>query len=199
MTTLLLGGTAVLIFLFSGLKGDGGFFDTLRTVSPPYFISQALTLLGGGLLAVFTLLWLSRRSLFIWLAFGLGWGTVGLATWSGKHVLCPTHLRPAASLPSESLPTGYPLHRGPGMPSGHSAEATLAALALAAAYPRRRLFHIFLALLALLIAFSRVWLAQHFPSQVGAGIFLGLLAFHCWDGLLFAYRWRRQNRKDVTL
>lgn len=199
LISLMLAGASLLLLLFSLLCGDTRFFLELKELKPPHVLSHSLTLLGGGLLAVFTLLWLSRCSLFTWLAFALGWATVGLVTWSGKHLLCPSHLRPAAVLQIDSKPAEYPLRRGPGMPSGHSAEAALAALALAAAYPRRRFLQVSLALLVLLIALSRVWLAQHFPSQVGAGLLVGLFAFHLWDGLFFAYRWRRQNRWDVTL
>jgi membrane-associated phospholipid phosphatase len=195
----MLAGASLLLLILSLLWGDIRLFFELRELKPPYTLSHSLTLLGGGLLAVFTLLWLSRRSLFTWLAFASGWITVGLVTWSGKHLLCPSHLRPAAVLQIDPMPADYPLRYGPGMPSGHSAEAALAALALAAAYPRRRFLQLSLALLVLLIALSRIWMAQHFPSQVGAGLLVGLFAFHLWDGLLFAYRWKRQNRWDVTL
>lgn len=197
-TLIITAGAAGLLTL-SVLFGDDLAFRHLYSKAPPRLVSEGLTLLGGGVLGVFSLLWLSRRLLFIWLAFVAGWLSTGLITWSGKKLLCPACLRPAAHFPAQSLPADYPLRHGAGMPSGHSAEAALAVLALAAAYPRLRLLQVSLAVLAVSVALSRVWLAQHYPSQAGAGLLVGLFSFLFWDFLLFAYRRQLQNRRDVEL
>lgn len=58
-------------------------------------------------------------------------------------------------------------------PSGHSATAFSVAIVIATLYPRWR-FAAFFA--AALIAFSRIFLAQHYISDVIAGSFLGILS-----------------------
>ncbi len=58
-------------------------------------------------------------------------------------------------------------------PSGHSATAFSVAIVLATLYPRWR-FAAFFA--AALIAFSRIFLAQHYISDVIAGSFLGIVS-----------------------
>jgi len=56
-------------------------------------------------------------------------------------------------------------------PSGHSATALSVAMLLATLYPRWRVVSIFT---GFLVAFSRIFLAQHFISDVIAGSFLGI-------------------------
>lgn len=184
--------------------GDKYVFDWLRPVgmlhNPLGLLGlQSLTFLGGGVAATLTLVLLSRHSLFIWLAFALGWITVGSCTALGKHIFFINHLRPGAVISELHLPPGFVPHKGPGMPSGHSAEITLTALALITALGRRKIFEFGGVILALAVALSRVALGQHFPSQVGAGILLGCLVFHFWNFLFFLYQRHRQNRFDISL
>lgn len=161
--------------------------------------AELLTLLGGGVVAGGLLIWLTRRWIFLWLALALGWLTVGALTWCGKHLICPQCLRPSAFLAEEELPEKYPVRRGPGMPSGHSAEIALAALVFASALRDKRWSGMAAAGLAILVGLSRIWLAQHFPSQVAAGWLTGVFSFLFWDFLLFLWRYRRQCRFDVRL
>jgi membrane-associated phospholipid phosphatase len=58
-------------------------------------------------------------------------------------------------------------------PSGHSATALSAAIALATLYPRWRFILIFA---GIMIAFSRLVLARHYISDVIAGSFLGIVS-----------------------
>jgi membrane-associated phospholipid phosphatase len=58
-------------------------------------------------------------------------------------------------------------------PSGHSATAFSVAMLLSILYPRWRYAAFFS---ALLIAFSRIFLSQHYISDVVAGSFLGILS-----------------------
>lgn len=71
-------------------------------------------------------------------------------------------------------------------PSGH---AVFAGLLLASLWPvLPRLGRLAAALLALGVAVSRVWLGAHFPSDVGAGLLIGIVV-GAWTGWV-VHRWR---------
>ncbi len=65
-------------------------------------------------------------------------------------------------------------------PSGHSATAMSVAMLLATLYPRWKFVSLFT---GFMIAFSRIFLAQHYISDVIAGSFLGISA----TALLYTY------------
>jgi membrane-associated phospholipid phosphatase len=69
---------------------------------------------------------------------------------------------------------GYPLYEFHSFPSGHSTNAFTLAVVLAFILPNRRL-HWIIILVAVLTAFSRVYLAQHFFQDVFAGAVLGVV------------------------
>jgi membrane-associated phospholipid phosphatase len=58
----------------------------------------------------------------------------------------------------------------PSFPSGHSATAVVGAVSLARLWPHARWA---LGLLGALIAFSRIYVGVHFPTDVAAGVLLG--------------------------
>jgi membrane-associated phospholipid phosphatase len=63
-----------------------------------------------------------------------------------------------------------PRPRTPSFPSGHSAAALVGAVSLARVWPHARWA---LAALAALIAYSRIYVGVHFPTDVLAGLLLG--------------------------
>ncbi len=69
---------------------------------------------------------------------------------------------------------GYPLYEINSFPSGHSTNAFTLAVVLAFILPNRK-FHWIIIPLAILTAFSRVYLAQHFFQDVFAGAVLGVI------------------------
>ena len=95
--------------------------------------------------------------------------------------------------PPVGHPEIHPLVAVPGdgsMPSGHAAGAFAAAVAVGLVHPRLRWP---LVVLAGLIAFSRVWLGVHYPTDVLAGAALGTavavgvwLAARLLDGIISA-------------
>jgi membrane-associated phospholipid phosphatase len=64
-------------------------------------------------------------------------------------------------------------HAWTSFPSGHSATALSVAIVVATLYPRWRFAAFFV---SILIAFSRIFLAQHYISDVIAGSFLGIVS-----------------------
>jgi undecaprenyl-diphosphatase len=61
-----------------------------------------------------------------------------------------------------------------GMPSNHALNFYTASLFVILTRPTWKIWHVFLLLAALLTSLSRVYLDKHYPSQVIAGIFLGI-------------------------
>lgn len=95
-----------------------------------------------------------------------------------KRVVFPDELRPIAYL-SDSFPIhlveGVNIKRLHSFPSGHSTSAFTIALILAHMINKRS-WSVILPILAMLAAYSRVYLAQHFLTDVLAGMCLGIIS-----------------------
>jgi membrane-associated phospholipid phosphatase len=95
-----------------------------------------------------------------------------------KRVIYPDELRPIAHL-AENFPVhvieGLKLNRVYSFPSGHTSTAFTMALILAYML-NKKIFSIILPVLALLVGYSRVYLAQHFPTDVLAGMGIGIVS-----------------------
>jgi membrane-associated phospholipid phosphatase len=95
-----------------------------------------------------------------------------------KRVVYPDELRPISYL-SETFPVhiidGIVMRKAHSFPSGHT--TTAFAMALIMAYIiNRRFWSVLLPSLALLAGYSRVYLAQHFPTDIFAGMCIGIVS-----------------------
>ena len=95
-----------------------------------------------------------------------------------KRVVYPDELRPISFL-SENFPVhvveGVRMRKVHSFPSGHA--TTAFAMALIMAYIiNNRIWSVVLPLFALLAAYSRVYLAQHFPTDIFAGMCIGIVS-----------------------
>ena len=95
-----------------------------------------------------------------------------------KRVVYPDELRPISYL-SETFPVhiidGVTMRKSHSFPSGHT--TTAFAMALIMAYIiNRRFWSVLLPVLALLAGYSRVYLAQHFPTDIFAGMCIGIVS-----------------------
>lgn len=94
-----------------------------------------------------------------------------------KRVVFPDALRPisleAQQIVLHKIP-GLHINRVNSFPSGHTATAFSTALVLASVIKKRRWVWL-LPLLPLLVAYSRVYLAQHFVTDVLGGMFIGIV------------------------
>lgn len=115
-----------------------------------------------------------------------------------KRVVYPDELRPISYL-SETFPVhivdGVTMRTSHSFPSGHT--TTAFAIALIMAYIiNRKFWSVLLPLLALLAGYSRVYLAQHFPTDIFAGMCIGI--FSAMMSLLIYRRFIRYlNKKAV--
>lgn len=85
-----------------------------------------------------------------------------------KHLI--QRIRPSAYIPANDLLIAKPLSYS--FPSGHSASSFAGALVLSNYFRKWKLLFF---CLAFLIAFSRLYLYVHYPTDVIAGIILGLI------------------------
>lgn len=95
-----------------------------------------------------------------------------------KRVVYPEELRPISYL-SESFPVhqiaGVEMRRLHSFPSGHTTTAFTMALIMSHMI-NKKAWSIILPLLALTAAYSRVYLAQHFPTDLLAGMCIGIIS-----------------------
>lgn len=108
------------------------------------------------------------------------------------------HPRPAAVSGGEPWfhrIAGEELHYANSFPSGHTAGAFAFFLFLAFLLPKRRAaWSILFIFLALLVAYSRIYLGQHFFSDVYAGSIEGMLICLC---MLYFRRFRQKKRASI--
>lgn len=120
--------------------------------------------------------YLYRRKYFIAVVAGVVISTI-IAQFL-KRVVYPDELRPIGYL-SETFPVhrigGVELKRIHSFPSGHTTTAFTMALIMAHMF-NSKAWSIILPLFAALAAYSRVYLGQHFPTDVLAGMCIGVLS-----------------------
>ncbi len=141
-----------------------------------YFF-QYFTYLGDGLL---WLIWLAgifvtkRRQLLPVIVSSFILTT--LFTQFFKYIILPDEARPLKAITDVAqmhFVEGVELHSINSFPSGHTATAFTFVLLIALTVKREDI--LFLAIIvAMLVGYSRVYLAQHFPLDVGAGIFIAV-------------------------
>jgi membrane-associated phospholipid phosphatase len=117
-----------------------------------------------------------RRKYFIAVVAGAVISTI-LAQFL-KRIVYPEELRPISYL-SETFPVhqvaGVELRKIHSFPSGHTTTAFTMAL-LMAHMINKKFWSVVLPLLAFLAGYSRVYLAQHFPNDVLAGMCIGIVS-----------------------
>jgi membrane-associated phospholipid phosphatase len=144
-------------------------------------------------LLVLTLLFARRRPEIFW-AMVLATVMAVLYARSLKHVV--DALRPPAVLPGDMLHVIGPVLRSHSFPSGHTTSVFVFAGVLFA-FARRGSTRAALLGLAILVGLSRVALGVHWPQDVLAGAFGGLLAASL--GTWLSLYWRAGLRPGVHL
>jgi membrane-associated phospholipid phosphatase len=176
LATIIAIGTGVFILVL----GKNGSFQFINSnhhpVADQFF--KYFTHYGDGMMWVPLGLYcfFYRRKYFIAVIAGVVIST--LIAQVLKRVVFPDELRPISYL-SETFPVhiidGVTMRKAHSFPSGHT--TTAFAMALIMAYIiNRRSWSILLPLLAMLAGYSRVYLAQHFPTDLFGGMCIGIVS-----------------------
>lgn len=161
------------------------------------FFANVTNLANGWTPALLSLilLWRSWRA---FLLMGLATAMSGILVQVLKHLVFAGVKRPflyVDQMPGLHMVPGVELHHWLSFPSGHATSAFSMCLALAV-LANARWSSILLALGAALLAFSRVYLSQHFTEDVLAGAVLGIVTGIGCYYLLYRGRWGQDPRLD---
>ncbi len=149
-------------------------------------IFRYATHLGDGLVAVLlALVLLFTHGMRSFLMMGASWGFSSIITQLLKRLVFPDVHRPARHrdvLGDMHWLPDLDLNHHFSFPSGHSTTAFAMCLALAVIIARPA-WGVFLAVIAGMLAFSRVYLSQHFTEDIVAGAAIGTMT------TVLVYRW----------
>ncbi len=162
------------------------FFNQL--FSPIPLLWKWITYLGEGwligMLAVIIMFWKGWR---VGLFIGLGPSIAGLVGQFFKRVIFPHSDRPKLFFEklhqTIQLPHDVEVHLHHSFPSGHTIGAFAFFYLLSSLTPSKT-GHFICLILATLVGFSRIFLAQHFPVDVVVGSLIGILVAEIWTRLI---------------
>ncbi len=158
------------------------------------FIFKHLTHLGDGLFAaVICLIVLLFYRKYFWSSIVCIY-VPAIVTQILKRLVFEDHLRPAAKMSAYTqlhFIEGVTIHTQNSFPSGHSTGAFALFLFMALAIPNKKIGILFLAL-AVIAAFTRVYLLQHFFEDVFVG---SLIAVTCTTLLFTLFETKRATQK----
>jgi membrane-associated phospholipid phosphatase len=134
------------------------------------------TFLGDGLLWIPLLFYVIAKKRSFIVPVLLAFLVCTLLTQFSKWVIYADAMRPLAELKNQVRTiAGIDVHSTSSFPSGHTSSAFTFALILAFLV-KRTFFSFFFPLAAFFVGYSRVYLAQHFVTDVFAGIIVGLIS-----------------------
>lgn len=162
------------------------------------FAFTYITELANGWVPVVFALVLLRKSWRAFLMMGLATAISGMLAQMLKQLAFPTVVRPSMlfqSMPGLPIVPGLELHHYMSFPSGHATAAFAMCMALAIVFARPWVAAL-LAVVASILAYSRVYLSQHFTEDILAGAMVGSLVGIGVYLLLYRGKWARRNGLD---
>jgi membrane-associated phospholipid phosphatase len=186
---------ALVIAVFLLFHGKENSFLVINKYNSPQFdyVFEYLTYLGDGIIWVplFMYVLLFKRDYFVAVVAALIICTV--LTQVLKKVVFWNDFRPIVLLSDKvRVIPGYYMNRAHSFPSGHTSTAFTLALLLAY-MARKNVWTYTFPLIAFFVGYSRVYLAQHFVTDVLAGIFVGIVSSYL--SLLIYGQFRKRKQK----
>jgi len=191
--SIVLALVAALFLLWYGKENS---FLVINKYNSPHFdfVFEYWTYLGDGIIWVplFAYVLIFKRSYFVAVLAGLIICT--LLTQFFKKVVFPNDFRPILVLADKvRVIPGYYVNRLHSFPSGHTSTAFTLAL-LSAYLVKGRFWIYFFPLVAFFVGYSRVYLAQHFVTDVFAGMVAGIISSYL--ALLVYERFKKVKSKE---
>ena len=186
---------AIILFAGTIIFGNNEFFlminGDLGKVADRFFAFY--TNLGDG---ICWLIWLAlfiiyKRKDILFIVFGFVYNTI--FTQSFKYFIIPDTPRPMNAIKDHSLihtVPGVEIHYYSSFPSGHTTTAFIFYLFACIIFNNK--WVIYLGFIpALMVGYSRVYLAQHFPRDVAGGMVMGII---CSVLSVVSYQWVQKRR-----
>lgn len=179
------------IFLWLGKEETHKFLNAYHT---PYLdiAFKYITHIGHGFIPILAF----HILIFVRYSWALGMGVssllMGIVVQTLKRSVFAGDHRPAMFFPDGGLPVidGVDLMLHHSFPSGHSATAFCICLMLAF-FAKQKRTSILLAVVAVLAAFSRVYISQHFIQDTIVGAWIGLIL--AFLGYIFIVSYAEEN------
>jgi len=172
---------------------------TINSYHQPFLdqFFKYVTILGDGYMLYFILLLAFFRKYWETLMLFTGTAVASIVTQIIKRSLAlPRPARVFSENDQLYLVPGIDIHFHHSFPSGHSTTAFAIYFGLALLYPKQRWFF---TIVAVIVAFSRVYLSQHFLEDILAGSVIGfafiLISYNLWSRLANSSqrKWLHQN------
>jgi membrane-associated phospholipid phosphatase len=183
----------LLVGIFIYTYGKNESFLIINKYNSPEFdyVFRFWTYLGDGViwvpLFIYILVW--KRDFFLTALVALIICTI--LTHLLKRVIYPEEFRPIVVLKEQvRIIEGLHINRANSFPSGHTSTAFTLALLLAFLV-RKGYAAFFFPLVAFFVGYSRVYLAQHFVTDVFAGMIVGIISSYL---ALIAYEYYKLKR-----
>ena len=189
---------ALIIAVFLLIYGKNNSFLVINKYNSPEFdyVFKFWTYLGDGIIWVplFLYVLLFRRDYLVSAIAAVIISTV--LTQVLKRIVFWNDFRPIVILANKvRVIPGYYINRAHSFPSGHTSTAFTLALLLASIVRKNVWVYIF-PLIAFFVGYSRVYLAQHFVTDVLAGVFVGIVSSYLSLLIHEKFRKRRQNLEE---
>lgn len=191
---------ALIVAVFLLIYGKENSFLVINKYNSPQFdyVFKYWTYLGDGIIWVplFVYVIFFKRDYFVAVLAALIISTI--FTHFLKRVIYPDEFRPIVVM-SEKVRViqGYYMNRNHSFPSGHTSTAFTLALLLAFIV-RGNFWVYFFPFVAFFVGYSRVYLAQHFVTDVLAGMFVGIVSSYFALLIYNQFRKRKQKLQDAV-
>ncbi|MBO9683331.1 MAG: phosphatase PAP2 family protein [Flavisolibacter sp.] len=187
---------ALIVALFILTYGKVNSFLVINKYNSPQFdyVFKSWTYLGDGIIWIplFLYVLFLKRDYFVVVLTALIICT--LLTHLLKRVIYPDEFRPIVVLGEKvRVIQGYYMNRQHSFPSGHTSTAFTLALLLVTIV-KKNFWVYFFPVIAFFVGYSRVYLAQHFVTDVFAGMLVGIVSSYL---SLLIYEWFRKRKQKL--